>query len=44
MRKSEKLVIFNHTETPLALSLEPWGEDYTLLEREKVEVVAEDCA
>jgi hypothetical protein len=41
--KTEKIVIRNGFENPLLLSLEPWGEDYTLLKNEEVEIVAKDC-
>jgi hypothetical protein len=34
--KSVKIEISNNTKKPLLLSLEPWGEDYTLLEQEEV--------
>jgi hypothetical protein len=41
--KSVKIEISNNTKKPLLLSLEPWGEDYTLLEQEEVEIIADDC-
>lgn len=44
MTKSEKLVLINDTEKFLELSLEPWGEDYTLRDKEVVEVIAENCS
>lgn len=43
MAKTEKLQIRNRKKDPLLLSLEPWGEDYTLLKGEDIEIIAEDC-
>jgi len=43
MAKTEKLLITNDSDKPLLISLEPWGEDYTLLAKEEVEIIARDC-
>ena len=43
MAKTEKIKLINYSNKPLLLSLEPWGEDYTLREKEEVEIIAEDC-
>ncbi len=43
MNKTEKLLISNNSNKPLLISLEPWGEDYTLKLKEEVEIIADDC-
>ncbi|HEY8562760.1 MAG TPA: hypothetical protein VIL74_20450 [Pyrinomonadaceae bacterium] len=43
MAKNAKILISNDSERPLLISLEPWGEDYTLLAKEEVEIIAADC-
>ena len=37
-------MISNDFVKPLLLSLEPWGEDYTLKVNETVEIIAKDCS
>jgi hypothetical protein len=36
--------VTNEISAPVTLWIEPWGEDYTLLPHETVEVVAESCS
>jgi hypothetical protein len=36
---SAKIVIENDTDRPRIVWVEPWGEDYTLLPKEKLEVI-----
>lgn len=43
MSKVAKISISNDSDKPLLISLEPWGEDYTLLAKEEVEIIAQDC-
>jgi len=42
-KQTEKIVIDNNSDKPLTISLEPWGEDYTLRAKEAVEIITEDC-
>jgi hypothetical protein len=44
MSRTVKINISNSLNKPLILSLEPWGEDYTLGIDEKVEIIAQDCS
>ena len=37
---SSKLGISNHKATPHVVAVEPWGEDFTLLAGEELEIVA----
>lgn len=43
MAKTERILITNDSDKQLLILLEPWGEDYTLLAKEEVEIVARDC-
>lgn len=43
MAKTEKILISNDSDKPLLISLEPWGEDYTLMAKEEVEIIARNC-
>jgi len=38
--QSARIVIENDTERPRVVWVEPWGEDYTLLSHEKLEIIA----
>jgi len=44
MSRTVKIEIANRFNKPLVLSLEPWGEDYTLKIDEEVEIIAKDCS
>ena len=37
-----KIVVENNTQRPRIVWVEPWGEDYTLLPREQLEIVSRD--
>jgi hypothetical protein len=43
MAKTERILITNDSDKPLLISLEPWGEDYTLVSKEEVEIIAGNC-
>jgi len=37
---SSRIIIENDTDRPRIAWVEPWGEDYTLLPKEKLEIIA----
>ncbi len=41
---SVRIVIENDTDRPRTVWVEPWGEDFTLLPKEKLEIIARNDA
>jgi hypothetical protein len=41
---SARIAIENDTDKPRIVWVEPWGEDYTLFPREKLEIIARNVA